>query len=87
MYRRGTDVIVRQFYDFVDSAGFHAWTPRVAAQVQASRDTFLYVSPTRGFKSGGFNPSAQRAGLAFAPSSPGAMKVAPSRRSREGGFV
>jgi iron complex outermembrane receptor protein len=35
--------------------------------VQASRDTFVYVSATRGFKSGGFNPTATKPGMAFKP--------------------
>ena len=50
------------FYDFVDSATFDAWTPKASVQVQASRDTFVYLSATRGFKSGGFNPAAPRPG-------------------------
>ena len=50
---------------------------RASLQVQASRDTFVYLSATRGFKSGGFNitATAARRGLP-APSSPGAMKAA-----------
>ena len=44
-----------------------AWTPKVSLQVQASRDTFVYVSATRGFKSGGFNPAAPAPGVAFSP--------------------
>ena len=32
-------------------------------------DTFIYLSATRGFKSGGFNPTANRTGLAYAPES------------------
>jgi iron complex outermembrane receptor protein len=55
------------FYDFVDSATYHAWTPKGSIEVQASRDTFVYFSATRGFKSGGFNITAQEPGQAFGP--------------------
>lgn len=34
---------------------FDAWTPRIALDVQASRDLFLYASVSRGFKAGGYN--------------------------------
>ena len=78
-YLLGTAILAdpASFYDFVDSATYHAWTPKVSIQVQASRDTFVYLSATRGFKSGGFNhhraPSPGRPSI---PSSPGVMKVA-----------
>ena len=39
----------------------------MSVQVQAAPDTFIYLSATRGFKSGGFNPTANRTGLAYAP--------------------
>ena len=55
------------FYDFVDSASYHAWTPKGSIEVQASHDTFVYFSATRGFKSGGFNITAQEPGKAFNP--------------------
>jgi iron complex outermembrane receptor protein len=55
------------FYAFDDRATYHAWTPKVGLQLQASRDTFLYTSVTRGFKSGGFNPTANASGRAFDP--------------------
>jgi iron complex outermembrane receptor protein len=55
------------FYDFVDSATYHAWTPKGSIEVQASRNTFVYFSATRGFKSGGFNITAQEPGKAFGP--------------------
>jgi iron complex outermembrane receptor protein len=58
LYRLGTSILAvpATFYDFVDAASFHAWTPKASIQMQATRDTFVYVSATRGFKSGGFNP-------------------------------
>ncbi len=66
VYRLGTDILANPatFYDFVESATFQAWTPKVAMQVQASPNTFGYVSATRGFKSGGFNPAARKPELA-----------------------
>ena len=69
VYRLGTPVLAvpTSFYAFSDHATFDAWTPKAGLQVQASRDTFLYVSATRGFKSGGFNPTANAPGRAFGP--------------------
>jgi len=69
VYRLGTTILAdpTTFYDYVDDATFNAWTPKGSIQVQASRDSFVYVSATRGFKSGGFNPTATRPGLAFNP--------------------
>ena len=66
VYRLGTDILLNPatFYDYVESATFHAWTPKLAMQVQASPNTFGYVSATRGFKSGGFNPAARKPELA-----------------------
>jgi iron complex outermembrane receptor protein len=68
-YRLGTTILAdpTSFYDYVDTASFGAWTPKGSLQVQASRDTFVYVSATRGFKSGGFNPTATEPGMAFKP--------------------
>ena len=69
VYQLGTPVLAvpASFYAFDDRATFHAWTPKAALQVQASPDTFLYVSATRGFKSGGFNPTGNAPGRAFGP--------------------
>ncbi len=41
--------------------------PRSACRSKASRDTFVYLSATRGFKSGGFNPAAREPGPGFSP--------------------
>jgi iron complex outermembrane receptor protein len=56
-YRIGTTTLadLTSFYDYVDDATYQAWTPKGSIQVQVSRDTFVYASATRGFKSGGFN--------------------------------
>jgi iron complex outermembrane receptor protein len=69
VYGLGTPVLAvpASFYAFDDGAAFHAWTPKAAVEVQASPDTFFYVSATRGFKSGGFNPTGNAAGRAFGP--------------------
>ena len=69
VYRLGTDVLAvpGSFYDFVESVTYHAWTPRVSVQLGISRDTFLYGSAARGFKSGGLNVTAPRPGSAYLP--------------------
>ncbi len=66
VYRIGTDILLdpATFYDFVESATFEAWTPKLSLQIQASPRTFAYLSATRGFKSGGFNPAARMPGEA-----------------------
>ena len=68
-YLRGTAVLANPatFYDLADSAAFPAWTPKVAVHVQHSSDTLAFVSATRGFKSGGFNPTTRAVGRAFRP--------------------
>ncbi len=68
-YLIGTDTLANpaSFYKYVDRVDFGAWTPKVSIQAQASRDTLVYLSAARGFKSGGFNGAAPRAGLAFNP--------------------
>ncbi|WP_380874809.1 TonB-dependent receptor [Sphingomonas sp. DBB INV C78] len=41
-----------------DDASFDAWTPSVTLSYKPSRDSLLYLSAARGFKSGGFNGRA-----------------------------
>jgi iron complex outermembrane recepter protein len=72
VYRLGMAVLadLTSFYDYVDHATYQAWTPKGSLQAQVSRDTFVYVSATRGFKSGGFNqfnPTAPEPERAFNP--------------------
>jgi iron complex outermembrane recepter protein len=69
VYRLGTAVLANpaSFYDFVDRVTYDAWTPKASVQIQASRKTFVYVSATRGFKSGGLNVTATAPGEAFRP--------------------
>ena len=72
VYRRGTATLAdpTSFYDYADNATYQAWTPKGSVQVQVSRETFVYVSATRGFKSGGFNqfnPTGPESERAFSP--------------------
>lgn len=54
-------------YDVIDAAVDAAWTPTASIELEAARDTFLFLSATRGFKSGGVNITAQEPGSAFRP--------------------
>jgi iron complex outermembrane receptor protein len=69
VYRLGTAVLAdpASFYDYIDNTVSGAWTPKGSLQVQLRPDTFVYVSATRGFKSGGFNTTARGPGKAFNP--------------------
>ena len=69
VYRLGTAVLAdpATFYSYADKTASNAWTPKGVVQVRASPDTLIYVSATRGFKSGGFNTSARVPGKAFGP--------------------
>jgi len=42
-------------YTDLDHVDFHAWTPSFTLSYKPTRDTLLYASASRGFKSGGFN--------------------------------
>ena len=68
-YRLGSPALAvsDSFYDFVDRATYDAWTPKVSIQARATPDTFVYVSATRGFKSGGFNASWPAPGRPYSP--------------------
>jgi iron complex outermembrane recepter protein len=54
-------------YGYADSISHRAWTPRIGLEMNLPHDTLGYVSATRGFKSGGFNPSSTAAGRGYAP--------------------
>ena len=45
-------------YNDIDRVSFDAWTPMATLSYKPSRDTLLYISAARGFKSGGFNGRA-----------------------------
>jgi iron complex outermembrane receptor protein len=66
-YRIGTAAAPVSFYSFVDRASYDAWTPKVSVEARATPDSFFYVSATRGFKSGGFNPSGTEPGHSYNP--------------------
>ena len=54
-------------YGYSDSIAHSAWTPKVGLEMKLPHDALAYVSATRGFKSGGFNPSSTAAGRGYAP--------------------
>ncbi len=54
-------------YDYADSISHSAWTPKVGVELRLPHDSLAYVSATRGFKSGGFNPSATVPRGGYAP--------------------
>ena len=54
-------------YGYSDSITHSAWTPKVGLELKLPHDALAYVSATRGFKSGGFNPSSTAAGRGYAP--------------------
>ena len=49
-------------YGYSDSIAHDAWTPKVGIEMKLPHDALAYVSATRGFKSGGFNPSSTAPG-------------------------
>ena len=69
VYQLDTAILANpaSFYDFLDRAASDAWTPKASIQFQASPETFVYFSATRGFKSGGLNSTAMAPGGAFQP--------------------
>jgi iron complex outermembrane receptor protein len=54
-------------YAYTDAIAHHAWTPKFGAELALRRNVFAYGSATRGFKSGGFNPSSTEPGRGYAP--------------------
>ena len=54
-------------YGYSDSIAHSAWTPKIALELTQPNGTLTYVSATRGFKSGGFNPSSTAAGRGYGP--------------------
>ena len=54
-------------YRYADSVMHSAWTPKIGLEMQLPNAALAYVSATRGFKSGGFNPSSRTAGGGYAP--------------------
>ena len=54
-------------YDVMTEVADAAWTPKVSVELEASRNTFLFLSATRGFKSGGVNLFSQESDTTFRP--------------------
>jgi iron complex outermembrane receptor protein len=54
-------------YGYADCIANSAWTPKVGLEATLSNGALVYVSATRGFKSGGFNPSSTAAGHGYDP--------------------
>jgi iron complex outermembrane recepter protein len=57
----------RRTYDVSAAAADPAWTPKAGIELEASRNTFLFLSATRGFKGGGTNLAALEPGTAYRP--------------------
>jgi iron complex outermembrane receptor protein len=60
-------VLPATVYAYTDARADTAWTPKAGIEFQAGRQTMAYASATRGFKSGGFNPSLPVADGGYAP--------------------
>jgi len=54
-------------YAYSDSITHDAWTPKVGIEMKLSGGLLSYASATRGFKSGGFNPSSTAQGRGYDP--------------------
>jgi iron complex outermembrane receptor protein len=54
-------------YSYSDSIEHTAWTPRFSIDLKLPHKAMTYLSATRGFKSGGFNPSSTQPGRGYAP--------------------
>ena len=54
-------------YGYSDSIAHGAWTPKFGLEMKLPNGSMAYVSATRGFKSGGFNPSSTAPGRGYAP--------------------
>ncbi|HEU4692016.1 MAG TPA: TonB-dependent receptor [Vicinamibacterales bacterium] len=54
-------------YSYSDSVEHAAWTPKFGLEMKLPGGGLTYISATRGFKSGGFNPSSTAPGRGFAP--------------------
>jgi iron complex outermembrane receptor protein len=54
-------------YSYSDSIEHAAWTPKFGVEMKLPNGGLTYISATRGFKSGGFNPSSTVPGRGFAP--------------------
>jgi iron complex outermembrane receptor protein len=62
-----SEILPGTAYAYSDAIHHDAWTPRLAVDVKLPGQATAYASATRGFKSGGFNPSSAQAGRGFGP--------------------
>ena len=69
--RYGLDVphspVPGSVYGYADSITHDAWTPKVGLEMTLPGGALTYLSATRGFKSGGFNPSSTVPGRGYGP--------------------
>jgi iron complex outermembrane receptor protein len=54
-------------YSYTDEISNAAWTPKFGLDLRTSDNVLVYASATRGFKSGGFNPTSNTTGRGYAP--------------------
>jgi len=54
-------------YQYADAITHDAWTPKLGLELKLPGAGLAYLAATRGFKSGGFNPSSNVPGRGFAP--------------------
>ena len=66
-HRRSDLPVPGSVYGYSDSIAHGAWTPKVGLEMELPNGALTYVSATRGFKSGGFNPSSTAPGRGYAP--------------------
>jgi iron complex outermembrane recepter protein len=59
--------IAGSIYGYSDSIANSAWTPKIGLDMTLPNGALVYASATRGFKSGGFNPSSTAPGRGYAP--------------------
>jgi iron complex outermembrane receptor protein len=68
VYARPTGTIVPGTSAAYDTRkSMDAWTPKLGAEWRSARAGLAYVSVARGFKSGGYNPTAREPGEGYAP--------------------
>jgi iron complex outermembrane receptor protein len=60
-------VVTGSGYSYSDDISHTAWTPKFGVDAKLGEGQFLYLSATRGFKSGGFNLTSRTVGRGYAP--------------------
>ena len=54
-------------YAYTDSVSHDPWTPKLGLEMRTLANALVYVSATKGFKSGGFNLTSPETGLGYNP--------------------